>query len=273
MWLAPFAHGALGEEKPLGFFLPGYGGGGELLWSASGSDAETIQKPQKMLLHGPLVNLFSGGVCALAFESPSAEFDGSCMVGDDIVHVVGVGFTAVGSRWTFSGTEKKLRIDGSVQVFFEAEQSTAVPQSGGNGQFTATAGGLLIEGGDGVFTLIFSGPIALRAQNYLLRCDELRVEVPLGCAEKIFGKELPREQFRAIFATGNVRMDDPERSVAADEVRIFHSEDGALIFSGNVTITDGSGEIRGQRVLIRGDRHCVLAGGDGPDGNPMLDLD
>jgi hypothetical protein len=261
--------------KAVGFFLPGYGRSGELLWSATGSDAEIVGKSQKMLLHNPLVSFFSGGsVRTLVIESTSAEYDGGHMVGDDIIHIVCAGFTAIGGRWTFYGPERKLRIDGYAQVFFEDEQSTAVPQSIEEYRFTATSnGGLLIEDGDGSFVINFLGPIALKAQNYSLCCDELRVEIPCGCFGKIFGKDLPREPFRAIMAAGNVRMDDPERNIAADSVRILPGEDGALIFSGNVRIIGGCGEIHGDRIMIRGKHYYILANGDGADGNPMLDLD
>jgi hypothetical protein len=281
-FLAPLMHLTAadgdGRGTSTGFFLPSYGTGGELIWQASGSEAIVETKSHKMLLYNPVVSLFApndGHLRPLVFESTSAEFDGDSgrMDGDDIVHIIGSGFTAIGSRWTFSGNEKKLHIDGCVQTFFEADQTNGPWQRSGDGFTVTAAGGLTIESCDGTFVLRFLGPIGLKTQNYLLCCDELTVEIPSGCSEKIFGKELSCESFRTIQARGNVRMDDPDRHITADEVRIFCGEDGAVILSGNVTVVDGDEEVRGQRVLIRGDRQCILATGASTDASPILDID
>jgi hypothetical protein len=263
----------------IGFSIPGYGQGGELLWNATGSCAENTAKNEKIFLNCPSVSLFAGRgkrLRSLIFESQSAEFDAadSSMVGDSIVHVVGCGFTAVGDRWTFLGKDGTLRLDGHIQVFFETEQAGGDWQHAGDDCFTATSsGGLLIENGNGSFTLHFSGQTSLRAQNYLIHCDELTVEIPLPCGEEILGQNFPTDSFRLILARGNVRMDDPERHMEADDVRIFPGFDGAIILSGNVQIIEGGKEMRGQRALIRCDRHCILAGAIPCDGEPILDLD
>ncbi|MDR2668228.1 MAG: hypothetical protein LBB38_04305 [Puniceicoccales bacterium] len=282
-FLAPLleapAHGDGSHDCQVGFSIPSYGPGGELLWDANGSYTESVDKTGKILLHSPTVSLFSSNgmrIRTLLFESQSAEFDveGGRISGDGIVHIVGCGFTAIGERWTFFSRERLLRVDGHVQVFFETEQATGDWQLAGDDRFTATStGGLLIEDCAGTFSLRFSRQTSLRAQNYSIQCDELTVEIPLPCGEEILGQKLPAESFRMILASGNVRMDDPERHMAADEVRIFPGNDGAIILSGNVKIIEGGEEVSGQRALIRGDRHCILATEIPGDGEPILDID
>jgi lipopolysaccharide export system protein LptA len=248
------------------FYLPSFDERGVRIWDARGTEAEIFPDTQRLHVRNLYVRLFDspdGSTLKAALESPVAEFNAAenCLAGTDFIHVVGSLFTAVGGQWTFFGEDHSLILERDVQVFLETDVAALLatdgPATGSqpealplDGFTTLTSHSLEISDFPQGFLLHFTEAVAVQTDHFFLNCDRLDVEILAERPIVVLKEKITGEAVRQIRAVGHVCIEEELRHIHADAAELFPRE-GMLILSGNVSVEDADGTLKGSRIVVR----------------------